>query len=447
MFEDFAQKLVGLSQSPGWQQGLNQIAALRPMTKSQAAIDASQAQTRLQEREAGIKEQQAQRELLQGQFLQQFLSGDQEAGRAYLTVGGNPNMIGASQLLGQQAMEGAASQDYMNTYGKGSTLPPIDGQLPPLGLTGGSMPPASPPPMPMPAAGQQMPPQAPMQAPPMQQPQPTVMAPEVQPPAPPIAAPAITGAITPATSDIGAAEARLRAANTARIKALQQKEAAERTGNQAFVGEASAIVLQAEAAKEQAKIEYDRAKELADKQATLAVDAANAQREREKKIEDETNNPTSDQASAAGFYDRMQNAEVNMYIPSTQGADTSSETNRLAEAIPFVGNYFTSPDYQQYKQASEDWVRAKLRKESGAVIAEDEMAREIKAYFPQPGDSQEVIAQKKEARLVAQDAIKRGGGRAADAIQKVSVVPEQLKSQGITPEKWAAFLKKKREAE
>jgi len=101
---DFFERLQA---NPQWQQGLNNIAALRPMTKSQAAIDASQAQTRLQEREAGIKEQQAQRELLQGQFLQQFLSGDQEAGRAYLTLGGNPNMIGASQLLGQQAMEGA----------------------------------------------------------------------------------------------------------------------------------------------------------------------------------------------------------------------------------------------------------------------------------------------------------------------------------------------------
>ena len=55
--------------------------------------------------------------------------------------------------------------------------------------------------------------------------------------------------------------------------------------------------------------------------------------------------------------------------------------------------------------------RAKLRKESGAVIADEEMDREIRVYFPQLGDSTAVISQKRDSRKVAQDAMIRSAGR------------------------------------
>jgi hypothetical protein len=61
-------------------------------------------------------------------------------------------------------------------------------------------------------------------------------------------------------------------------------------------------------------------------------------------------------------------------------------------------NMTRSPDRQKALQAQRDWVRAKLRKESGAAIGVDEMNNEILTYFPQIGDSQGVIAQKKQAR-------------------------------------------------
>ena len=57
-----------------------------------------------------------------------------------------------------------------------------------------------------------------------------------------------------------------------------------------------------------------------------------------------------------------------------------------------------SEESQQYRAAQEDWVRSILRKESGAVIGADEMADEIKTFFPQPGDSAKVIRQKANAR-------------------------------------------------
>ena len=79
------------------------------------------------------------------------------------------------------------------------------------------------------------------------------------------------------------------------------------------------------------------------------------------------------------------------------------------KALPFgignaAGNTVESSLRQQYSQAQMDWVRAKLRKESGAVIGADEMADEI-TTFPQLGDGDAVIAQKAQARRVSEKAM------------------------------------------
>lgn len=83
-----------------------------------------------------------------------------------------------------------------------------------------------------------------------------------------------------------------------------------------------------------------------------------------------------------------------------------------AETAANVSQQF-DPERQKYRQAQEDWVRAKLRKESGAVIAADEMDREIRVYFPQIGDGADVIAQKATSRKVAEKAMRQAAGRAA----------------------------------
>jgi hypothetical protein len=67
-------------------------------------------------------------------------------------------------------------------------------------------------------------------------------------------------------------------------------------------------------------------------------------------------------------------------------------------------------DTQKFEQAANDWIRAKLRKESGAAIGKDEMESEFRTYFPMVGDSAEVIAQKAEARRVATDAMRLNAG-------------------------------------
>jgi hypothetical protein len=87
----------------------------------------------------------------------------------------------------------------------------------------------------------------------------------------------------------------------------------------------------------------------------------------------------------------------------------------VSGAIPFVGGVvqrnIQSADTQRYQQAANDWIRAKLRKESGAAIGKDEMESEYKTYFPQVGDSPAVIAQKTEARRIATDAMRISSGK------------------------------------
>jgi hypothetical protein len=132
--------------------------------------------------------------------------------------------------------------------------------------------------------------------------------------------------------------------------------------------------------------------------------------------------PTEAEQKAAGFSQRMElsnqlitdlenkliaeGQEPNIMLPTA--------TSQAIGSIPLVGNFartkITSTEQQQYRQAQENWVRANLRKESGAVIGADEMEAEIRTYFPQPGELPEVIAQKNIARQVTQEAMKTAAG-------------------------------------
>lgn len=124
--------------------------------------------------------------------------------------------------------------------------------------------------------------------------------------------------------------------------------------------------------------------------------------------------PTEGQSNAAGFAQRMELAEgILSRLPA--GSQPGVGT-RVAEAVPFIGGALArsgqSADTQQYDQAAQDWIRAKLRKESGAAIGADEMKQEYATYFPQVGDAPEKIAQKAEARRVATLSMQKSAGKA-----------------------------------
>jgi hypothetical protein len=92
-------------------------------------------------------------------------------------------------------------------------------------------------------------------------------------------------------------------------------------------------------------------------------------------------------------------------------------------------NIARSPDRQKSLQAQRDWVRAKLRKESGAAIGVDEMNNEILTYFPQIGDSQDVIDQKKIARDQAVTGMIESSGGAYTAPKPPPAKPKDKKQK------------------
>ena len=82
----------------------------------------------------------------------------------------------------------------------------------------------------------------------------------------------------------------------------------------------------------------------------------------------------------------------------------------LFGAPEMLANYVRSPEGQIYRQAQENWISANLRKESGAAIPEEEMEREIKKWFPQPGDDPKTIAKKNAARKTAARGMQKAAG-------------------------------------
>lgn len=73
-----------------------------------------------------------------------------------------------------------------------------------------------------------------------------------------------------------------------------------------------------------------------------------------------------------------------------------------------VGNYLQSPEYQQAQQAGKEWLQAILRKDTGAAITKEETEEYGSVYLPRPGDSPDVLAQKKASRTRALEALKAG---------------------------------------
>jgi hypothetical protein len=124
--------------------------------------------------------------------------------------------------------------------------------------------------------------------------------------------------------------------------------------------------------------------------------------------------PTEGETNAAGFAQRMELAQS--IIGGLPAGSQPGAMTRTLEAIPFLGGVAArsgqSADTQKFDQAAQDWIRAKLRKESGAAIGVDEARQEYATYFPMVGDTPEKIAQKAEARRVVTLGMKNAAGKA-----------------------------------
>jgi hypothetical protein len=117
---------------------------------------------------------------------------------------------------------------------------------------------------------------------------------------------------------------------------------------------------------------------------------------------------TDSQAKANLFGSRMK--ESNEILSSLEGKYWPGAVNSkmavgevpvLGSTLGYAGNLMLTEEGQQAEQAQRDFLNATLRRESGAVISPSEFSNGAKQYFPQPGDSQIVLDQKRRNRAVA----------------------------------------------
>jgi hypothetical protein len=132
--------------------------------------------------------------------------------------------------------------------------------------------------------------------------------------------------------------------------------------------------------------------------------------------------PTENERLSAGFAQRMEFSEQkandleNKYAKGEISVPYPTVGMSVAGSLPFVGGFARSKaasnEQALYRQAQENWVRANLRKESGAAIPPDEMDAEIATYFPTAGElsNPQIIAQKRQARQVTMDAMRKNAG-------------------------------------
>ncbi len=128
--------------------------------------------------------------------------------------------------------------------------------------------------------------------------------------------------------------------------------------------------------------------------------------------------PSVDESKNAGFYQRMLSVSEMLDKHEQKGKPTAYTS--MVEGIPVVGRYLQrgamTPDQAQYRNAAMAWIRAKLRKESGAAIGEDEARSEYETYFPLPNDKPDVIKQKRQLRKIAEDEMRMSAGKAASLV-------------------------------
>ncbi len=162
-------------------------------------------------------------------------------------------------------------------------------------------------------------------------------------------------------------------------------------------------------AKQQKDIQLQQKAEI--EQQKAAADAEQKQIERDQKLLDEQRK-RQEKIEDALYLDRMKKeqdpkeARFNARTEASHSILSKFETEKnpyYKDTVKFykdtnVPYLFKSDKFKQIEQAQRDFINAALRRESGAAIAESEFENARLQYFPQPGDTPEVVKQKQKNR-------------------------------------------------
>jgi hypothetical protein len=121
---------------------------------------------------------------------------------------------------------------------------------------------------------------------------------------------------------------------------------------------------------------------------------------------------TGVEKNVLNFYNRAQKALDDIAPLENKIADAGyMDQARLQYQGP-GSNLLQSKDQQQYRQAQRSFTEARLRKDSGGAIKDEEYEYDAKTYFAQPGDEEPVRLQKKAARETILASLAYASGKA-----------------------------------
>jgi spore germination cell wall hydrolase CwlJ-like protein len=157
-----------------------------------------------------------------------------------------------------------------------------------------------------------------------------------------------------------------------------------------------------------------------------------------KKFRDDVTGTTADAASgkmtesqgkASQYAGRMENAEAQLQKVEQEGTAAgqrawSAADNSLGAAGFGIPRGQMTEGFKTFDTARSQWVTALLRRDSGAVINADEFKRYDREFFPQPGDGPQQIAQKRQARQIAMENMKKEAGGSYKSPQMQSQGPQ-----------------------
>jgi hypothetical protein len=142
--------------------------------------------------------------------------------------------------------------------------------------------------------------------------------------------------------------------------------------------------------------------------------------------EGKPNKLTEGEAKGSLYLGMMKDAEDN--VSTLKDFDVTKANNQTLIAFargdikklpPAVANSAAGAAAQQYVQSSYMWSEAMLRQLTGAAAPPEEIKRNAATYFPQFGDSPQVIAQKNRARQQVTEYIRIIAGPGADKVDEV----------------------------
>lgn len=139
---------------------------------------------------------------------------------------------------------------------------------------------------------------------------------------------------------------------------------------------------------------------------------------------------TEGQAKANLFGTRMKEADRIINELASNGVLAPSLPQQITGGNGITGRAATAaakPEQQQVDQAQRDFINAVLRRESGAAIAREEFDNARMQYFAQPGDSEQVLAQKARNRALAIE------GMLAEVPEERRTVPPPPANKGVPP--------------